>query len=396
MKVLEFVNKNNVKPIGGPNGYVYNIINNLGSNDVIIETLPAYEETFNFKKIIPNLFLDLLRIFKERKKLKDLKKGLHHIENISSFDIIHFHSATDLMMCSNDLKSFNGKVVLTIHSPIPPHIEIYQDFYSKIMRFFGGKKRMKLYKRIIEEAFNLTDYIVYPCEEAEESYYELWEGYAELKKMNLEKFIYLPTGCVEKNPSISKENIRKELGLSDDFLISYAGRHNTSKGYDLLIDIVKSVSEKIDFKVVVCGKEGPLFSPKLKNWYEVGWTNNAESYIFSSDVFVLPNRWTYFDLVFLEVLSLGKIIVASNTGGNKFFSKFNDCGIFLYNSLEEAEKYIRYVVNLSKEKKEEYEMKNKQLFIRFFNANNFSRRYCELYKDILNKVPKKVYFYDNI
>ncbi len=45
---------------------------------------------------------------------------------------------------------------------------------------------------------------------------------------------------------------------------------------------------------------------------------------------------TYFDLVMLEVLSLGKIIIASYTGGNKYFKSSFAKGVFTYSKLEEA------------------------------------------------------------
>ena len=63
---------------------------------------------------------------------------------------------------------------------------------------------------------------------------------------------------------------------------------------------------------------------KTDHWIEVGWTNDPHSLIAASDVFVLPNHETYFDLILLEVLSLGVPVVMSRTGGNKFFEQFNN------------------------------------------------------------------------
>ena len=43
------------------------------------------------------------------------------------------------------------------------------------------------------------------------------------------------------------------------------------------------------------------------------WTNDPHSLINASDMFILPNKETYFDLIMLEVLSMGKIVLATNT-----------------------------------------------------------------------------------
>lgn len=67
---------------------------------------------------------------------------------------------------------------------------------------------------------------------------------------------------------------------------------------------------------------------KDSRWKEVGWTNDSQSIIAASDVFVLPNRETYFDIIMLEVLSCGKIVIASRTGGNKYFEKIGAKGVF--------------------------------------------------------------------
>ena len=52
----------------------------------------------------------------------------------------------------------------------------------------------------------------------------------------------------------------------------------------------------------------------------------------SSDIFILPNKETYFDLVTLEVMREGTSYSYVQTGGNKFFERYGEeYGIFLYN-----------------------------------------------------------------
>ena len=96
----------------------------------------------------------------------------------------------------------------------------------------------------------------------------------------------------------------------------------------------------------------------------------------------LPNKETYFDLVMLEVLSLGKVIVASNTGGNKYFSKIKAKGIFLYDTKEEAIKLINDIKRLSSQEKVKLEKANKKLFEDYFTMEVFSEQYINMINNL--------------
>ena len=89
----------------------------------------------------------------------------------------------------------------------------------------------------------------------------------------------------------------------------------------------------------------------------------------------MPNKETYFDLVMLEVLSLGQIVVASYTGGNKYFAKYENSGIFLYNNNTEAENIISQIIKMSEEKRKELRKKNLELYKAEFTNEAFAKRY---------------------
>ena len=60
---------------------------------------------------------------------------------------------------------------------------------------------------------------------------------------------------------------------------------------------------------LIAGKEEPMKGLDNSHWIEVGWTNDPHSLIAASDVFVLPNHETYFDLVFLSMFVIRYIDV---------------------------------------------------------------------------------------
>ena len=159
-----------------------------------------------------------------------------------------------------------------------------------------------------------------------------------------------------------------------------AGRHAYSiKGYDILKEIGEDILRKHDnVYFLIAGKEEPLQGLDNKRWIEVGWTDDPHSLIAASDVFVLPNRETYFDLVMLEVLSLGTIIVANNTGGNKYFSKTNTNGIILFNGIAEAVRQIETVMQIDMDSKNKMMESNKKLFNEQFSLDVFANNYCRM------------------
>lgn len=122
---------------------------------------------------------------------------------------------------------------------------------------------------------------------------------------------------VEKDEILKKYNIPKE-----SFIITYFGRHNEVKGYDTLKKLGEKILEKYkDVYFLIAGKEEPLKGLNHKRWIEVGWTKDPHSIVNVANLYILPNKETYFDLALLEVLSLGIKSLLSDTGGNLYFKK---------------------------------------------------------------------------
>lgn len=133
-----------------------------------------------------------------------------------------------------------------------------------------------------------------------------------------------------------------------------------------------------DIYFMIAGKEEPLKGLEHPHWCEIGWTNDPHSLINASDVFVLPNEETYFDLIMLEVLSLGKIIIASRTGGNKFFEKIDAPGVMLYSDEKQAIELIEKVKHMNQDEREVLEKKNHELFKEKFSNPVFAQNYVNI------------------
>lgn len=381
-KLLIYVNEEDLKPTGGASGYNYNLQHGLKKiNAQNYYFLQDVDKTRNkVKRIKDSIFKKkLFVLFRIANYYLLLKKHKSYAKvNLNEYDIVHFHNVKDLYEARTSLNEYKGIVVLTSHSPKPFSFEIYEDVISDFeKRFFG-----KMYKKLIvmeRFAFKRADYIFFPCEDAEEPYYKKWKEYKKIHEENEKKYRYMLTGTKECKAKISKKDYRREKQIPENaFVVSYAGRHNQTKGYDKLKRIGQKLLQQEDVYFMIAGKEEPLKGLKHPHWCEIGWTNDPHSLIKASDVFVLPNEETYFDLIMLEVLSLGKIVIASRTGGNKFFEKIDAPGVMLYSDEKQAIELIEKIKHMSFDERAVLEKRNHELFKEKFSNPVFAQNYVNI------------------
>lgn len=391
MKELIYLDENALSPAGGPLGVGYYIFEEakkasdkeiyfLKSDDTI-KVREAQQKKILYK------FPRLTKIVRSVRHIREYRKMLYSPENVENkfegFDIIHFHSTSDMYKQRKNLENFKGKTVLTSHSPIPLAQELHAACATKFeKRFF--EKRISDFQQMDKWSFMNADYIIFPCPDAEEPYFNNWTDYKTIKEKKRDCYRYVLTGISPKQALVSKEDIYRKHGISNnDFVIVYVGRHNEVKGYGNL----KKIGENLlntdrNMKFLIAGKESPLTRLNNSNWIEIGFTKDPYSVIAAGDIFVLPNKETYFDLVFIEVLSLGKIVVASRTGGNKFYEEAGVKGVFLYDSLEEAEEIIKNIKNMSLEERHVLEKANKD----FYEKNLTGKVFYENYKKTIDQL----------
>lgn len=396
LKVLIFMKKSDLRPAGGPAGFCYNIHQEILKQNIDeIVFLPADEKRNvdrvnfyrNIEKHLPK-WLNAAQIAYRRKNgyQKMIKNPALYNLNFDDYDAIHFHSTISLFKFRRDIENYRGKIILTTHSPVPQHQEIFSELPTKTEKKIYNNFYSKL-DQIDEFAFKRADYIVFPCADAEESYLNNWRRYREIHDYLNEngKLIYIPTGIEPKVVRQSRQEVCAKYSLREDrFIVSYVGRHNKIKGYDLLQQIATNLWHRgNDFSFLICGKESPIRGLNDLRWIEIGWTNDSQSIIAASDVFVLPNRETYFDIIMLEVLSCGRIVVASRTGGNKYFEKIKAKGIFLYDTVEEATTIIEKIATMNIIEKRKLEESNRELFYENFTTDKYIKKYLDFLSSII-------------
>lgn len=372
---------------GGPVGYNYALKTQLDKMNVnYIHFLPGgkpYRPGIG-KKIKNTWYGNIMKSIKDFIRWTNAlySPSKKPIVDLNQYDIVHFHSCLSMYSVRSSLKNYKGKVILTSHTPRVS----YQEIISMITPW--GQKNLKWYYKKMEKfdhyAFNRADYILFPCPEAEEPYYHTWEEFSTIKAIHKNKFRYLLTGTYECKAKLSRNQICQKYGIPENaFIICYVGRHNEIKGYDQLKRIGNQIlSQNKEIYFLIAGEEYPLKGLEHAHWIEIGWTNDPHSIIGASDIFILPNKETYFDLIMLEVLSLGKIVIASDTGGNKYFKNKLGDGVQTYNNEIEAINKINNIFHKGKDNLKNLEAKNKQFFKEHLSLDVFANNYINFYNSI--------------
>lgn len=380
MKALIYFPRNMLQPKGGPAGYLYNLYSEISKVRDDFYLLPdEFDITENKKlrNIMPDRIKDIRRLLYILKTLKRHKKPA---VDLNDYDIIHFHSTEEMFYAREALKDYHGITVLTSHTPCVLYKELISTLNPKDAALFA--KPLQKLEMVDLYAFRKADYVIFPCREAEDPYYHTWERYKKVAKHK--KYRYLPTGINPCTVKVPRQEYRQKMNIPQDaFVISYVGRHTEIKGYADLKEIGKLMLEDPNVYVLVGGREAPIKGLDHERWIEVGWTDDPHSLIGASDVFVLPNKETYFDLVLLEVISLGTPVVLTETGGNKYFHKYGCDGLIYYNTVQEAADRLRAFKEKDPNRDGALSKELIGLFNKDFTVKTFAEKYVSLIESLV-------------
>lgn len=137
------------------------------------------------------------------------------------------------------------------------------------------------------------------------------------------KIYELPSGARRLEPVKSREDVRASWSSEPQTLfVGFFGRRHSHKGYDIYLEVASLIYKQgyRNIKFVTAGS-GPQSDLKVPpNFIDLGYAGSElADYVNAVDVVIVPNRFSYFDLIILEAMSLGKKIIMSNAGGNKSF-----------------------------------------------------------------------------
>lgn len=291
---------------------------------------------------------------------------------------VHAHTTIDLVKLHNTLSTHGMRhrvdLVLMSHSPESPAkewAEVEQDQGAPVSLV---RQYYEAYKNLDYLAFHYADTLLFPCAEAEEAYAATITEFSSVFRQK--RRLYIPTGAAPPaETDTGAKALRQQHDLEEKFVVSYVGRHNSVKGYDTLCKVgARMLAEYADIAFLIGGREGPLPAPRANRWIEHGWTKTPGDIVKASDVFVLPNKQTYFDLMLLEVLSCSVPVICSKTGGNKHFEG-QSTGILFFNTIEELEQLILHIRQMPQEKRKALGSENRRLYDQWYGTEQFARRF---------------------
>ncbi len=185
---------------------------------------------------------------------------------------------------------------------------------------------------------------------------------------------------VHQSTSSTKINFKKKQNI-----ISFIGKLNSSKGYDIFGEaIIKILNKYKDWSSIVIGDEPrQKFYFKHKNLNHLGFKNN--NFILNKlkevSISVVPSRWDEpFGRSSMEAASRGCALITSNTGGLRETTKFS----LVLKNLNSKTLYSK-IEYLIKNKKIRNKLQ-KQAYENFDLTNiNSTKKIDKLRKSILNK-----------
>ena len=138
--------------------------------------------------------------------------------------------------------------------------------------------------------------------------------------------------------SIKRQELQKELGLENKFVLSTVGRLSPVKNHSFLLRVLRTLTEKRQNVHLLLIGDGELRKELQEQAKDlpvtfVGLTDKVEAYLSASDLFVLPSLFEGFPLSAMEAQASGLTCLLADT----ITQEVNVTGNSLYLPLEEAD-----------------------------------------------------------
>ena len=265
--------------------------------------------------------------------------------------------------------------ILEIHNR-PSYIDFLdKNCKSKKVLYFHNDPQSMLGSRTIVERINLlkkTERIIFNSNWSKMRFLENLPNHIDYKKI-----IVIPQSTSKTNVNFDKKKN----------LISFIGKLNTSKGYDIFgKSILKILDKYPDWKSIVIGdepREKLIF--KHKNLKNLGYKSN--SYILNKlkevSISVVPSKWDEpFGRSSLEAASRGSALIISNSGG---LSETTNDALVIENVTEDIlYKKIKFLIDNKNYRKK----LQKRAYKNFIYTNKYSSNMIDTLRSLL--ITKKI------
>lgn len=374
---------------GGPSGYIANLKSAIqksnNSDNIVFINATNLASALKRRRFFGRILASLIIFPTIRRKLRNYitskQRVFYSALDKYDFKTITTHSVEDTIFIRQYIKhrKLNAILLQMSHSPQPPSQEIYD--YAVACGDIDAKNKYTKMQKLEHEAFTAADMFIFPSPESVECYRKPLKYFDTLVKTR--PIQYVRTGCQPLTTDKKRDEMRTQYNIKTPFVITYIGRHNKIKGYDILQQVAKKVlKERDDVTFLIGGRPQDIPPLEHPRWVELGQINPADT-LMATDLFILPNRQTYFDLILLEVLSTGTPVIASNTGGNKTVYKDTNI-ITLYDDVKDCVTKIMSFLDNANCTKLKQSDKIKQIWLKNYSPQCFADNYIRMIKGVSN------------
>ncbi|WP_298628288.1 glycosyltransferase [uncultured Thermus sp.] len=274
------------------------------------------------------------------------------------------------------------KVLLMSHSPVEWARE-----YADTLKSYAGPSLLwevvyGLYAKKELRTWSSCDGLVAPSRHSLEGYFP-GNGRKRIRELRV---LELPTGVQELVPKRPLEEVRRTWGLPQEAMVlGFFGRRHPHKGYDIFYRLALLALGRMPELVFVSAGNGPLAPPPVPNLRHLGFLAGEElaDAINACDLILVPNRVTYFDLVILEAMSLGKPVITTRIGGARSILA---PGVYLVDHAQLGpEELLRLVAHLAQRREalSEAGRENRRVYEERYSLKAFARRHCQAAEALL-------------
>lgn len=143
-----------------------------------------------------------------------------------------------------------------------------------------------------------------------------------------DRIVAIPNGISDGRvrPTRPREQVRRELEVSDRFVLLSTGRLVDQKGLEYLIDAAAMVRGQMPTVSVVLAGDGPRRSDlerlvRARRLEDVvrflGFRRDVANLLAAADLVVLPSLWEGLSISLLEAMAAGKAVVTTSIGANR-------------------------------------------------------------------------------
>lgn len=179
-----------------------------------------------------------------------------------------------------------------------------------------------------------------------------------------------------------------------EFIIGTILRLSEEKGVIYLLEAAKQlIADGYNIKVVIIG-DGPLraeFQSYISNnnmentIHLLGYRSNANRYLKSFDIFVLPSLTEGLPITMLEAMQSETPIIATKVGAIPYVLDYGKYGVIVnHSSSTELVNSIKESIN-NRHKFQEVAKMAKQHVIEKYSSHKMATKYLDLYKRVLHK-----------